>query len=75
MECNIVVPHHGSGVDKTYYGFVLPKQMKAGAAIISVEKQNNIYGHPSQPLIDYLESLDFKVDRTDKSINDIKIQL
>lgn len=72
---NIVVPHHGSGVDKTYYGFVLPKQMKAGAAIISVEKQNNIYGHPSQPLIDYLESLDFKVDRTDKSINDIKIQL
>lgn len=75
VECNIVVPHHGSGVDKTYYGFVLPKQMKAGAAIISVEKQNNIYGHPSQPLIDYLESLDFKVDRTDKSINDIKIQL
>ena len=75
VECNIVVPHHGSGVDKTYYGFVLPKQMKAGAAIISVENQNNIYGHPSQPLIDYLESLDFKVDRTDKSIYDIKIQL
>ncbi len=67
---NIVVPHHGSGIDKTYYGFVLPKRMKAEGAIISVEKQKNIYGHPSQPLIDYLESFDFDVSRTDESIND-----
>lgn len=72
---NIVVPHHGSGIDKTYYGFVLPKQMKAGDAIISVDEQNNIYGHPSQHLINYLESLDFKVDRTDETINDIVIHM
>ena len=75
VDCNIVVPHHGSGVDKTYYGFVLHKQMKAGKAIISVEKQNNIYGHPSQPLINYLESLEFDVYRTDESTTDIVIHL
>ena len=72
--CNLVVPHHGSGKDKTYFGFTIPLNMDKGVAAISVDQRNNIYYHPSSSLIDYLDDYFTIVKRTD-IFSDITIQL
>ena len=66
-EFNIVVPHHGSGKDLTYLGFVLPCGIHSGIAAISVNKKQNSYGHPAKGVISYLSTLKFKIIRTDKA--------
>ena len=55
-KCHLVVPHHGSGKDETYIGFVIPSTWTCGEFIISVGK-NNIYKHPSRKVTAYLKEL------------------
>ncbi len=73
--CNLVVPHHGSGEDKTYFGFTIPFNMDKGLAVISVDKNGNSYGHPSTCLINYLNNYFTSIYRTDVNMADIKISL
>ena len=42
-KCNIVVPHHGGGKDKSYYGFTIPCNMNKGKALISVDKKKFVW--------------------------------
>lgn len=67
-KCNMVVPHHGSGRDSTYYGFVLPPTFMTGkCAAISVNKKKNSYGFPSNSLIKYLRTIFPQIEQTDKT--------
>ncbi len=74
-KCNIVVPHHGGGKDKTYYGFTIPYNMNKGKALVSVDKKKNSYGHPSKSLIDYLDTCFNDILRTDIKQTDITVVL
>ncbi len=57
----VKVPHHGSrdSLSEEFYDELNPY-----AAVISVGK-NNLYGHPSQELLDYLQKQGIRVLRTD----------
>ena len=74
-KCNVVVPHHGGGKDKTYYGFTIPCFMNKGKALISVDKKKNSYGHPSKSLMDYLDTCFNDILRTDIEQADITVIL
>ncbi len=56
------VGHHGSNTSSTerFINTVLPE-----IAIISVNEDNNSYGHPSQTVIDRLKDIECKIYRTD----------
>lgn len=63
--CNLVVPHHGSGKDQSFKGFVVPPSWTYGIPAISVGKNN--HNHPNSSVEDYIMSLfDKRVKRTDK---------
>ncbi len=57
------VPHHGSknGLTEKFLRLANP-----AVAVISVGK-NNPYGHPSQEILDMLQSSNIKIKRTDKN--------
>ena len=68
-EHYLVVPHHGGDnkSKKVYKTYVIPDNLAAKAAIISVDEANNSYGHPSNDMIDYLKSVaKWEILRTDK---------
>lgn len=56
MCCNLVVPHHGSGKDLSFKGFVVPFSWTYGSAAISVGKKNR-FKHPSASIVDYINGL------------------
>lgn len=58
------VGHHGSNTSSTeqFINTVLPE-----IAIISVNEENNSYGHPSETVIERLEDKECEVYRTDKN--------
>lgn len=73
--CHLVVPHHGSGKDDTFNGFVLPGMWHYGEFAISVGKNN--FGHPSRCVMSYLKEL-FNIKsgfRTDKQKRDIILSM
>lgn len=74
-EFNLVLPHHGSGKDDTYKGFVIPTVWDYGNAGISVSRKHNKYGHPSATVIDFMKSKFGSLKRTDKVGSSIDIVL
>lgn len=75
-KCNIIVPHHGSGKDETYSGFVITGKTHPGTAMVSVNRHKNRYGHPSKKVLYYLKNtLKFTVERTDIINKSITINL
>lgn len=66
----IKVPHHGSkfGLNKAFYEALKPKN-----CVISVGKDNK-FGHPSPDVVDFLQSINCNVMRTDQ-IGDINMRV
>ena len=72
--CHLVVPHHGSGKDCCYKGFVLPSSWLYGKAAVSVGI--NMYGHPNPGVLKYLNSLfGSHASRTDKTKTAIRLKM
>lgn len=66
-KLNIVVPHHGGDYPaKKYREFKVPSNSETNIAAISVDANNNNYGHPAQKIIKIFEDLHFSIKRTDK---------
>jgi competence protein ComEC len=65
----VKVPHHGSkfGLDKEFYEALKPKD-----CVISVGADNK-FGHPSKEVVDFLQSINCNVMRTDK-LGDIEMK-
>ena len=73
--CNIVVPHHGSGKDISFKGFVVPYTWTYSSAAISVGKKN-IYKHPYSSVVNYIKGLfDRNVYRTDDKNGPIDLKM
>ena len=53
--CNLVIPHHGSGKDLSFKGFVIPYSWSYSSSAISVG--NNTYKHPNPSVENYIDSL------------------
>ena len=63
--CNLVIPHHGSGKDLSFKGFVIPYSWSYGSSAISVG--NNQYHHPNPGVESYIKDLFAgRLKRTDK---------
>lgn len=67
----LIVPHHGGEFTRNLSTLTLPPSLLAESAIISVDEQNNTYGHPKRSVIGKLQSQFMEVLRTDK-IGDIE---
>ena len=65
----LVVPHHGGDyAEKAIYKtYSIPQGINGMEAVISVDEANNIYGHPSQNMLDFLFRVaNWGIKRTDK---------
>lgn len=64
----LVVPHHGGNIKGKNRFYHIPVGIVPKEAIISVDENNNSYGHPSSTMIGYLQSIaDWSITRTDQN--------
>lgn len=64
----LVVPHHGGNIKGKDRLYQIPLGIIPKEAIISVDENNNSYGHPSNTMMDFLQSLaDWQIARTDQN--------
>lgn len=70
---NMVEPHHGGDFSARLRVFTIPSQYTAKDALISVDENDNSYGHPNKRVLGMLQSTFQTVKRTDKS-GDLYVQ-
>lgn len=62
----MVVPHHGGAFSKNLGVLTIPQNYKPTSALVSVDANDNSYGHPDSKVLADLSQIYKEVKRTDK---------